>query len=332
MKWDKIIGNEKVKDFFKKLLQAEQKPHAFLFVGSNGIGKALLAKTFAAALLCGNGKEACGNCDNCHHFKNKSHPDYFYIEPDLKKDSEERKDNISINQIREVLKEAAYTSKLSSHKVVIVDGMELLQAPAANSILKLLEEPPVGWVFLLIADSVENILPTILSRTTKIKVNTLTNEEMIRYLEKYNDIDKNVIASLACGSIGKADSYINDEIKTIRKSTLLFLKAAFLGDYILVSPLIEKIEKNHALNMLEFISTIVRDAWHLRYLRDENVLNIDMKAEITEVFTQKHLSLKDFKFMMLSVDKAYDAIKRSANIRLALEGLFIELTAFNYEN
>ena len=224
---DQITGNQKAKDFLKKLLSSQQKPHALLFEGIEGIGKKLCAQAFAQTLLCEN-KNACGICTHCNRFKDNIHPDYFFIEPD----SKIKKDSISIDQIRFLLKETAYPPKLSEHRVVIIDGMELLTIEASNSILKLLEEPPNGWLFLLITSAIDKLLPTITSRTTLIKFYPLNKTEVASFLEKNNLIkihDIDIASSLANGSIGFAYRYGNKDAEKTRQYALTFCQKALQG-------------------------------------------------------------------------------------------------------
>ena len=91
-----ILGNQKIKDKLKKSIDEEKILHSYLFIGIEGIGKKLIAKEFAKAILCLNEEKYCNNCKSCIEFDSNNNPDFLYIEPDG--------NNIKIEQIREMQK------------------------------------------------------------------------------------------------------------------------------------------------------------------------------------------------------------------------------------
>ncbi len=330
MNWQDIIGNQQTKEFLQKLLVARQRPHAILLAGPEGIGKRRMAKVFAAALLCGQGEVPCGQCENCRRFYQQNHPDYFFIQPDFKKDSEIRKDSISIEQIRTLIKEAAFAPRLSGNRAVVIAGMELLTAEASNSLLKLLEEPQEGWVFILLAASTAQLLPTVLSRVVLFKMQPPAAEEIVPYLAK-KGIDgetAKIAAVLAGGSLGKALKYSELQVMEKRNQAMAFLQKALAGDKeTLLDESIEKIEREEALLVCEFIATLARDAWQLKLGRVDSVWHIDKKEEIEKLFAL--LSIKNLETIVRDAQTAWSAVKNAANARLAMEGLYVALVDIN---
>ena len=143
--WDDILGHEQNKEFLARLLQPGNRPHALLFYGPEGIGKKQLALRFAKTFLCQKPDEhPCGRCESCrlinlaeHSF---AHPDFILVE------QEAPGKDLKIEQIKEMSRQAAFAPALSSHKVCVIDAADRMTVEAANSLLKLLEEPPPNWL------------------------------------------------------------------------------------------------------------------------------------------------------------------------------------------
>ncbi len=163
-------------------------PHAILLKGAQGIGKLDLAMNFAQSLLCeeplADGM-ACQKCDSCHWFEQESHPDFRLIQPDAlasAEDAEEKSGGkkpsreISVDQIRDLSSFANFSAHCGGYRVVVIYPAEAMNNNAANSLLKTLEEPTDKLLFLLVTHKPQQLLPTILSRTLGLVVNTPTRE------------------------------------------------------------------------------------------------------------------------------------------------------------
>lgn len=166
----------------------ERLPHAILFHGPAGIGKADFIEHFAQALLCENVQpdgQACGACASCGWFVQHNHPDYRRVRPEALEDEpagegEEGADSdkkskstkapskeIKIEQIRNLADFMNISTHRQGLRVVVLYPAEALNMPASNALLKTLEEPPPGTVFLLASNGLDRLLPTILSRCRK---------------------------------------------------------------------------------------------------------------------------------------------------------------------
>ncbi len=149
-------------------------PHGLLFKGTQGIGKLDLAMSFARSLLCQHPDEArfaCGHCPSCHWFEQGSHPDFRLLQPEsLSLNGEESESGkkaskqISVDQVRELADFSGMSAHQGGRRVVIVHPAEAMNANAANALLKNLEEPPPGLLFILVSHKPQQLLPTILSR------------------------------------------------------------------------------------------------------------------------------------------------------------------------
>ncbi|MDR2007207.1 MAG: DNA polymerase III subunit delta' [Acidaminococcales bacterium] len=326
MLWEDIIGHNEEKFFLQKLSKAKRKPHAFLLVGPAGVGKILLAQAFAATLMCGGREAPCGVCPSCRHLEKGSHPDYFVLRPELKdpqKDPLEFRDGIYINQVRGLLREAAFAPKMGKKRVAVIDGAHLMTPEAANSLLKFLEEPPPEWVFVLLSTSAEALLPTIVSRTARINARPLTTEEILLYLkEKSVKLpNPNVAAGVAAGSPGLALRYGGEEADKNRERALDFIGAALADDYLRIAPLVEKIKKEEAVLLCEFVALFLRDAWRVNFTGGAGVWNTDKREEIGRLFSGFDLSV--FKAFLRYTEETLAALKKSANPQLLMEGLYI---------
>ncbi len=166
----------------------ERLPHAILFHGPAGIGKADFIETFAQALLCENVQadgHACGACASCGWFVQHNHPDYRRVRPEALEDepapegeeggegdkksksAKAPSKEIKIEQIRNLADFMNISTHRQGLRVVVLYPAEALNMPASNALLKTLEEPPPGTVFLLASNGLDRLLPTILSRCRK---------------------------------------------------------------------------------------------------------------------------------------------------------------------
>jgi DNA polymerase-3 subunit delta' len=167
----------------------ERLPHAILFHGPAGIGKAGFIEAFAQSLLCENVQpdgQACGSCASCGWFLQHNHPDYRRVRPEALEDEPAAEGDgvegdgdkkskstkapskeIKIEQIRNLADFMNISTHRQGLRVVVLYPAEALNMPASNALLKTLEEPPPGTVFLLASNGLDRLLPTILSRCRK---------------------------------------------------------------------------------------------------------------------------------------------------------------------
>lgn len=154
-------------------------PHALLIYGASGIGKRAFAERLAQFLLCESrtgGGEPCGTCDGCRWFVAGSHPDVRRVEPEslAKRVSDEDElsgqrsakpsSEIKVEQVRELADFLALGSHRGRLRVALVHPAEDMNLHAANALLKSLEEPPPGAVFILVSNRSAKLLPTVRSR------------------------------------------------------------------------------------------------------------------------------------------------------------------------
>jgi DNA polymerase-3 subunit delta' len=293
-------------------------PNAYLFAGPNAIGKGLVAKFLSRDLACLVERPrpfgGCGKCIGCRKVLSDNHPDRFYIEAeDLQ---------IKIGQIRELGLSLHFHPLESQKKVVIVDEAERMNESTANSMLKILEEPPPDTHFILISASPHMLLPTIRSRCQKIYFQPLRNPEVIELLvEKgYSQKEATKIAKLSGGSVGLALTIDPSFVDGIIGRFLALCANASSADIIETSDVWSKEEPPRMMQILDVLASCFRDLLRFGLIGDAEDL---IHPEIAR-FVDK----KGFKSPEKGIEEI-EASRRSlginANKQLMFENLLFTL-------
>jgi DNA polymerase III delta' subunit len=164
--------------------------HAWLLTGEGAYIKEQ-ALVFGQALLCENPREngePCGFCSSCAKILSGNHPDLLVVEPDGA--------SIKIHQIRAIRHFINLTSYEGGRQVIILQDAHTMQLPAANSLLKSLEEPPAGTYFILTAPVGDTLLPTILSRVVWLKLNEAAEKAEDELKSEQNRLAREFLGSL----------------------------------------------------------------------------------------------------------------------------------------
>ncbi|HLX89399.1 MAG TPA: hypothetical protein VKR22_13205 [Acidimicrobiales bacterium] len=186
-----VVGQEAA---IAQLMAAARRPvHAYLVVGPPGLGQPALARGFAAALLCPQG--GCGHCGVCRRVLSGVHPDVVLVE--------RAGAELSVDDARAVVRLAARRPLESARQVVVVSDMHLARR-AAPVLLKTLEDPATGTVFVLMADSVPSELVTVASRCVRVDVAPLSPERLESWLVE-QDVAPERAAQLALAARGSPE-------------------------------------------------------------------------------------------------------------------------------
>ncbi len=181
MRLGEIIGHDAQVRFLNRLVQRDHLPHAIIFEGVPGSGRRTVALALAQALLCQQpvAGDACGQCDACRLMNSNTHPDCTVLPNDRELA------DIPIDLVREQVADQAYISPLiGTRRIFILPDIERLKLDAANTILKVLEEPPSGTFLLMTTAAAAGLLSTIRSRAQLYRLNPLAAEALANILVK----------------------------------------------------------------------------------------------------------------------------------------------------
>jgi DNA polymerase-3 subunit delta' len=214
--WDLVVGHDEAVAMLKDAVASERVTHAWLFTGPPGIGKLHTARVFAAALNCPAGGD--GSCDSCRRILRGVHPDVHLIVPEG--------DNLLVEDVRAVREEASRTHHEAPTAVFILDEADRMTEAAANALLKVLEEPPAGVVFVLVARSTEALVGTVPSRARTLPFVSLSLAELTAALADDLGLDPEQTAwapAAGHGRLARARALLTDEAARTRRSTVLDL-------------------------------------------------------------------------------------------------------------
>lgn len=194
-----IHGHTSVLSYFERVLARSALAHAYLFSGTQSIGKKTIALQLGRALLCTEDTRAprpCGACAACRSLAHGAHPDLQVIE--RREDATE----ISVEQMRELGSALQHTALFEGYRVAIIDDADTMTHGAANSLLKMLEEPRGKTIIIMIASAAHRVLPTIRSRVVTLHLSPMTDDAVERLLEriapKGTDISTVVLCAQGC--------------------------------------------------------------------------------------------------------------------------------------
>ena len=288
-----ILGNEETKKILENSIKTQKISHSYMFIGQSGIGKFMVAKEFAKAVLCQGVQKPCDKCEACIKFNGENNPDIQIID-------EVEEKSIKTETIKEMIKGVYEKPIASSKKVYIINDAHKMTKEAQNSLLKTLEEPPEYVLIILITENENLLLNTIKSRCTKVKFNSLTNNEIIKILREkyeYNEVPENIL-EVAGGSVIHALSAMGkenifNEIKTI----------------------FSKLENTNIIDLLNKKDTIFKDKDSIYEVLD--YINIILFNKINE--NTKYTNC------IKIVEETKDRLKKNSNYDMTIDNLLLKI-------
>jgi DNA polymerase-3 subunit delta' len=364
MLWPSVIGQERVKKQLLDLFSGGRLAHAYLFQGDEGVGKDATALELARVLHCERGQvEACGTCLSCIRAGKLQHPDIHFVTalplgkgeskgdaPTEKLTQEEvdgireqfskkaanpyhtvaipRANVIKLNSIRELRRESALSTSGKKRRVIILSCAEDLNEESSNALLKTLEEPSGGTLFILTTAFPDRLLPTIRSRCHTIRFDPLPPEDIGRELvrrEEVKEDDARLVAHLSMGSYSRALGLLQEDIAGERKKVVETIRTILGGSFLrlmdTVDDLAEAKNRDRVTRFLNMMSVWFRDAMVLR--EGGTIMNVDQRADL-ESFNAK-FPKADLPTVLEEMSNAVSLVQRNGYIPLVLIRLSIRL-------
>ncbi len=320
-----IVGNEQIIAHLKNAVKQNKVSQAYLLSGDKGMGKKMIAGTFAMALQCEKGgEEPCMECKSCKQAMSNNHPDIKWI-------THEKPNVISVDEVRKQLVDDVqikpYTGR---YKVYIMDEAEKMNIQAQNAILKTIEEPPEYAVIILLSNNIEVFLPTILSRCVRLDMRMLRRGKIREYLMKEKgipDYQADVIAAFAGGNLGKAINLASSEhFNELKEEVVRLLK--YIGDMqVYEAVMAVKGCEKYKVEIEEFIDMMM--VWYrdvLVFKVSQSVEEMTFKDQYKFIKEQaSRISFNGVEEVLKAMDKAKVRIRANVNYDLALEMMFLTL-------
>ena len=345
MGWNRVIGQQRVKDLLRRTLTSGKIAHAYLLYGGEGIGKDAIAIEFARALNClKNNIDPCDECSSCRKFDLLQHPNLKLIFPLPVGKSEKSGDDpievlsqdqiiaiheqlrlkaanpyhriavpkanfIKINSVRDLRRDAAMSAFEGGRKVFLVSNAEAMNAEASNSLLKTLEEPFSDSLFILTASQKELLLETILSRCQLIQCDPLSEVEIRQALVDQQHVEAEqaaLAARLARGSYRNALELLAVDMVAQRLEVVQFLRLVLGAQKIPLADNVERIGSSGDRSSVERWLKLL-EVW----LRDALVLREHGEKGLLNIDHLKELKSFNQKFPRADLVKALESVERS---------------------
>lgn len=358
--FNNIKGQTQVVNLLQNAILHERISHAYLFHGSDGVGKFISALYFGMALNCQSTdkEKPCGVCASCHKFLNLEHPDLLYVFPttNLKLSTDgEIKDSEALTQYKaymqnklespwqdfyfdgstEIRKESINLLikrlELSMHegryRVLIIENADAMNSATANAFLKTLEEPPKNTVIILITERLPKLLPTIISRCQPVYFKPLSQKVIREILMEQFGVEEFAAKSAAriCGGNLKAAIRIaQDDHQSVRDKAFDFFHLAAQGatlEYLTESSK-SKETIDSTRDLIAHLGVIINDLALMPFAAQE-ITNLD-KSEYLAQIASEELSerVPDF---LLRLDDYTHKLSGNVNPALLQLNLFIAL-------
>ncbi len=363
MKFSEIPGQTGAKETLRHLADTSHVPHALMISGPSGSGKMLLARAFAQYLHCDNPHdgEPCGVCTNCRLHADNGHPDLRYVFPWVKSRKLDREtltelwDNmlkespsmpeerwlqlleagnsqpaIYVEDAEDIVQADAYPSTTSHFKITIIWLPEKMNPTCANKILKVVEEPSDGTVFIFVSNNELEVLPTIFSRVQRINVGRLSDSEISEYLTTHYHLvpdQANQYSRLCNGSLIRADELggntgENEEFLAMYQDVMRAAYAKKVNSLKRLSESVAAYGREKNKRFLNYMGRMIRE----NFLFNLHMPQLNAMTSHEEQFSVRfspfinHHNVEDF---LAETTRARRDIERNANAKVVIFDYFL---------
>jgi DNA polymerase-3 subunit delta' len=360
MQFKHIIGREAVKQRLINTVKENRVSHAQLFLGPEGSGSLALAVAYAQYLSCEDKQpdDSCGVCSSCRKYQKLAHPDLHFSYPFFAKDksdtaltfmeqwreallanpylsldiwrdyldAENKQANINIAECHQIIKKLSFKPFESAYKVLILWLPEYLDKEG-NSLLKIIEEPQPNTLFLLVAQSQDQILNTILSRTQLVKIPALTYDDIKQELmgnQHQTELAASEIAYLSNGNMTEALAMLNEDTKSFHGLFVQWLRLCYSNkgpDIIGFVDQISKLGRENQKNFLKYGISFIRECCLIMAGAD-SLLHLPPNELDTAQKMTKVMNIASAQAISEELERAHYHVERNANPKI----LFLDVS------
>ena len=362
-----VVGQQAVKNNLLKMWTEEHLPHAMLLSGAEGTGGLPMALALAQYIFCENKQinDACGHCASCNRTARLEHADLHisfpsippkpgtkamsrYYMQDFREfvvqtpygstydwlqfiNAENKQGNITAEECREIIDTLYLKSYEGGKKIHIIWRPEYL-GKEGNILLKLIEEPPADTLLILVAENIEDILPTILSRTQVMRLSPLSAADIAQALAERLATDPKraaQVAHMANGSYTEALRLVRNAENDLFPGVKQMFNVIFTNNGPGIAKFAEewsKAGREQQKNFLQYVIQLLEQAVRLRYMPDVRPALPPEEADFVQKIARMNLPFDVIERMVKSITDTIFYIERNAHSKTQLHALSIRLT------
>lgn len=363
MQFKEIVGQETIKQKLIATVKENRVSHAQLFLGPEGSGSLALAVAYAQFISCENKQEndSCGECNSCRKYQKLVHPDLHFSYPFFAKhkedtaltfidswrkaflknpylnlnewrtylEAENKQANINIAECHQIIRKLSFKPFESEYKILVMWLPEYLDKEG-NTLLKIIEEPAQKTLFLLVAESQDDILNTILSRTQLVKIPALKDADVQEYLEQHHQIEHLAaqIAYLSNGNLTAALHMIARNDSSYHELFARWLRLCFTNDGLKLIEFTEQLAKlgrENQKNFLQYGMCFIRECGMLISGAGNLVHLPEKELVVAQNMANKVLTMAMVEVIADELDKAHYHVERNANPRILFLDVSLQL-------
>lgn len=366
MFFSSVIGQSAAKKGLLEMVRNNRIPHALMFAGKEGMGGLSIALAFVQFLMCTDkGEEdSCGLCSNCQKMQRMEHADVHFTFPSFPPSStqranskhfikpfrayvkeqpygttynwlqhinaENKQGNISSEECREIIEILNLKAYEGGHKVQIVWRPEYL-GREGNILLKLIEEPPMDTLLLLIAEDLEDMLPTIMSRVQTVRLVPLPAADIANALTERLGIEPRraeQVSALAKGSYSEALEMVQHVGNDMLPAAKELLNGVFASKGLLISKFAEDFSKSGReaqRNFLAYLAELIGQAARATYLHPSQIKVPKEESALALKIAALGVNPEVYRKLIAAVEETAHRIERNAHGKTQLLALGVKM-------